>query len=51
MGEQSGGRQHRFEDRTSDIAWLIELPRDPPTLKLLLRRFLVVLSELVERLR
>jgi hypothetical protein len=51
MEESSGERRHRFEDRASDIACLIDLPADEPALKVLLRRFLVVLSELARRLR
>lgn len=50
MEQESRERRHRFEDQTSDIARVLQLPTEVPTLKLLLRRFLAVLSVLAERL-
>lgn len=49
MEEQASERRFRFEEKTSDIALLIELPADRPgavRFKEALRRFLALLGEL-----
>lgn len=49
MGEQPSGRRFRFEDKTSDIARVIELPVERPggvRFKEALRGFLAMLGEL-----
>lgn len=51
MGTNAGEKRHRYEDRASDVACLLELPAEEPALKVLLRRFLAVLTELARRMR
>lgn len=53
MVDEEKGRRFRFDEKTSDIACLIELPVESErgrALKSLLRRFLRLLDELSLRL-
>ncbi len=52
MEEQDSARRYHFEEKTSDIALLIELPAGRPSsvrFKEALRSFLALLGELARR--
>lgn len=51
MEEPESARRFRFEEKTSDVAILIQLPREEAgrPFKELLRRFLALLGELARR--